>query len=205
MEWWIVVVVSILVVGLLIYGIATHKLFRYLKGQLEDEVGMLGELKFTSDWVPLTLIVDTSISALEDHIIDAVKEAAAWWQDETSRRYFVPPGEIAVGGHVIPILEAPEDTERDKDRVLAYVELRVDQKGYLASAAVYLMPSWRGQTHATLVQAFKHELGHCLGLAHDGDVRSIMWHKVGERSQFVSPNDVSLLEELYPELSGKGA
>jgi hypothetical protein len=190
------VVFGAAVLALLIYGIVTHK-----TRALEGDAGTLDELKFAPDWVPLTLIIDTELSELEDHVIGAVKIAAAWWEEETGRRYFVPPGELELQGHVVPILEAPEGAEEEhSENAVAYVDPRINHDGFLASAAVYLLPSWRGRTTEQLAQIFKHELGHCLGLAHDEDARSIMYGTLGSRGQFVSPNDMATLLELYPEL-----
>ena len=187
------VVFGLVVVALLVYGVVTHR-----TREIEGDASTLTKLKFKPDWAPLTLIIDNDLLELESHIMGAVKEAARWWEKETGRRYFVPPGELELQGHVVPIMEAPDDNYHED--ALAYVDPSINHDGYLTSAAVYLLPAWRGQTMKSLTQAFKHELGHCLGLAHDEDVRSIMYDKVGGRSQFVSPADMATLLELYPEL-----
>lgn len=190
------IVFGVGVVALLVYGITTHR-----TRPIYADAGTLPKLRFPPDWPPLTLIIDTELAELEDHIVGAVKEAAAWWEEETGRRYFVPPGDLGAGGHVIPVLEDLNDIDR-AERAVAYVDPRTDAAtGYLASTGLYLLASWRGLPHEKLVQVFKHEFGHCLGLAHDGDVRSIMYKSVGGRGQFVSPNDIRRLEELYPDFA----
>ena len=186
-------VFGVFVVALLIYGIVTHR-----TRPLEGDAGVFPHMKFPQDWPPLTIVLDPALEEMESYYMTALKEAAAWWEKETGRRYFVPPGELGRGGHIIPVLEDLDDTERAEGAV-AYVDVRMDTKtGYLCSAPIYLLVSHRGLHPELMADIFKHELGHCLGLMHDKDPRSIMYHKAGGHGQFVSPKDVDLLEETYP-------
>ena len=192
--FWIVlaIVFSIVVLGLLVYGIVTHEQRRQ-----GEEKGFLDKLKLRPDWPPLTLIVASDFSQLEERLIRIVKEAAKWWEEQTGVRYFVPPGELNANGHVIPIMPAPLDSLHDPDHSLAYVQPMVDKEGFLSSAAVYLQPAWDYQDDEVLVIAMRHELGHCLGLAHDEYEESIMFRTAKKRQTFVSEPDKKRLVETY--------
>lgn len=192
---WIIagIVFGIGVLALLIYGIVTHK-----SRQGELEAGFLDKLTPTAGWTPLTLVVDSELSDLEDVIIHAVKEAASWWTEQTGEKYFYPPGELAAGGHVVPVQRAPENTIQDHNHAYAFVQPWVTKStGELMGMSVNMMPGWESATYATLIEAMKHELGHCLGLAHDGYTESIMDRVVDNRKGAVSDADKKLLKETY--------
>jgi predicted Zn-dependent protease len=73
----------------------------------------------------------------------------------------------------------------------------VDKDGFLSSAAVYLQPAWDYKDDAVLAVAMRHELGHCLGLAHDEYEESIMFKVASDRQTHVSEHDKKLLRETY--------
>ena len=186
------IIFGVVVVALLVYVIATHD---SRKSELEQ--GFLDNLKLRPDWPPLTLIVDSEFAQLEERLIRIVKEAAKWWEDQTGVRYFVPPGDLSANGHVIPIMPAPLDSLHDPDHSLAYVQPMVDKEGYLATAAVYLQPAWDYKDDEVLIIDMRHELGHCLGLAHYDYEESIMFRTAKKRQTFVSDPDKKRLRETY--------
>jgi hypothetical protein len=189
---WIILAIlfSGAVVVLLVYG-------AIVRGHPTLEHGFLDKLKLRPDWVPLTLVVSTEFAQAEERLIGIVKEAAKWWEEQTGVRYFVPPGEVGARGHVIPIMGAPIDSLHDPNHSLAYVQPMVDKEGFLATAAVYLQPGWDFEDDEVLLIAMRHELGHCLGLAHDEYEESIMFKTAKKRQTHVSQHDKDLLLETY--------
>ena len=63
--------------------------------------------------------------------------------------------------------------------------------------SINMMPGWESASHSTLVEALRHEMGHCLGLAHDDYPESIMYGKLDQRAGIVSDHDKELLRKTY--------
>jgi hypothetical protein len=195
---WITLGVAfgVAIIVLLVYGIATHK-SRKAKEEAEAERGFLKDLVMHQDWPPISLIVAVELSEVESRIMGAVKKAAKWWEKETGKRYFIPPGELVDGGHVVSIMLASLNTAHDPNHAYAYVHPWISISGYMTSASVRMMPGWEDASEEFLVNALKHEFGHLLGLAHDEYPTSVMFEVVSARLGFVSDHDKELLRRTY--------
>jgi len=142
------------------------------------------------------LIVDTDFLAHEQRILDAVKEGARYWNMKSGLRLFAGPEDVPADGHVIPIMPAPMDTD-EHDHAVAYTRYSLDRDGAIARAAVYLMPGWENNSDAILGRAVCHELGHCLGLAHDGIKNSVMYSAAVPERYEITDKDAEFLQSVY--------
>lgn len=195
--WICVGIFGVLVLAGLIYGVVTHKK-RVAEEEAANERGFLKDLKFRSSWPPLSLIVDGDLLIVEDRLMEAVTKAAAWWEEQTGKRYFVPPGELVDGGHVVVIMPSPvDDMTHDPNHTYAYVWPWITKDGYVASMSVRLLLGWEDASDEVMINAMKHELGHLLGLAHDEYIESIMFKTASARESFVSEHDKMLLKKTY--------
>jgi len=191
---WIVLgaVFGAVVLVLLIYGIATDK-------KRKDALDMLGLPNIRSwkvTWPPLMLIVDTDLLAGEQRILDAVKEGARYWNMKSGLQLFAGPQDVPADGHVIPIMPAPLDFD-EHEHAVAYTRYALDGEGALARAAIYLMPGWESYSDSILGRAFCHELGHCLGLAHDGIRNSVMYSAAVPDQYVITEKDAEFLRSVY--------
>lgn len=182
-------VFSIAVIALLVYGIVTHR-------DRNDALGMQNILVWKRDWPPLTLIVDTDLVDVEEKILEAVKAGARVWNDAALLELFVGADNIRREGHVIPIMPAPMDTD-EHEHAIAYTRYTLDADGAMQSAAVYLMPGWESFDKDIFHRAITHELGHCLGLAHDGIRDSVMYSAAVPEKFVVTKKDAAYLESIY--------
>ena len=186
---WAFIVFSILAVGGIAYGVLVDRKRR-------EKLGMAQISKWKKGWVPITLLLNDDF--LPDEIPklqDAVKSAARFWNQQTGVKLFAGPGEVGAGV-VIPVMRYNPLTMDDHESAVAYVELAIGIRGALVNATVYMV-NWENLPSTVLARAMKHELGHCLGLAHDEIEFSVMYGKTSSHVYCVSPADKAFLQEVY--------
>jgi predicted Zn-dependent protease len=182
---WIFCIACFLAVGGISYGV--------LRGRAKEALGISSITKWRKEWVPITLVIDSDFLPEEfAKLSDAVKKASHFWNAQTDLTLFTDIGK----GAVVPVMRHDPLTMKDHGDSVAYVALRVAEDGSLKSAAVY-MAQWENLPLLILARAMKHELGHCLGLAHDENEFSVMYEKISDRTYCVSPLDKEFLREVY--------
>jgi predicted Zn-dependent protease len=170
------------VVALLLYGFL-------VKGKKSEGLGLSFIKSWDKDWVPLTVVIDDSFAASERAMLsDAVKAAASFWNKETQLKLF----DHVSGGEVLVRNSTPGD---DSESAVAAAYL-LHSRGKIASAEVR-MANWDNLPSLDLARAMKHELGHCLGLAHDSNEYSVMYGQLSRRIYCVSAADKAFLHEVY--------
>jgi hypothetical protein len=187
---WIVIVASVAALTAIIYCVARVR-------KTQEALGMASIKRWKKGWVPITVLVNDEDFLPEEipRLRDAVKSAARFWNTQTQVRLFAPPTEVGAGA-VIPVMRHNPLTMEDHDDAVAYASLSVSLRGSLSRAAVYMV-NWENLDSLTLARAMKHELGHCLGLAHDKIEYSVMYDRASRRVYCVSPADKAFLKEVY--------
>ncbi len=185
---WIVIILSVLAAGGVAYGVLRKK---------KELLGLNQITKWKKNWVPITVIVNEDDFLPEEvaRVLDATSKAARFWNEQTGVTLFVPPDGVGAGV-VVPVMRHDPLTMEESNAV-AYASLTVNRiSGSLIGAAVYLS-EWENLPSMVLARAMKHELGHCLGLAHDDIEFSVMYGKISQRVYCVSPADKAFLQEVY--------
>jgi len=173
-------------------------LFGILRARYRAEaLGMEMIKLWRKSWVPVTILIDEENFLGEEvpRLREAVKSAARFWNEQTGLKLFAPAGELGYGA-VVPLMRHNPLTMESHDNAVAYASLTLGPEGALARAVIY-MDEWENLPSSTLARALKHELGHCLGLAHDENELSVMYGKVSQRIYCVSPADKKFLLETY--------
>lgn len=200
----IFVIASILSIGLIIYGVLTHK-----KRVAKGDRGTLNEIKTISKtWIPITLILSDNFPK-RNQLEKLVREAIRFWNHGVGLSLFNPLGGVGTG-RVVPIMREMDDFDvtycstkhpeafvPDFDDELAYTRLNVSKEGELKSAGVYLSVIWDSWDNEKVVMVLAHELGHVLGLAHDKHPSSVMYPIASRRQYSVSTKDKNLLRSTF--------
>jgi hypothetical protein len=187
---WIVVIGSILAIGAIVYGVVRAR-------RASEALGMAQIRKWKKGWVPITLLIDSGDFHQDEvpKLIDAVKSAARFWNEQTGIKLFASPAEVGTGA-TIPVMRHDPLTMDPHENAVAYASLAVNLNGTLTRAAVYMV-NWENLPSIELARAMKHELGHCLGLAHDENDLSVMYGQNSRSIYCVSPADKAFLREVY--------
>lgn len=191
---WVVLTASVVALAAVIFGAAVVVEEAYKK------LGLTQIKKWKKGWVPITLVVDEDDFPPEEvaRLLGAVRKAARFWNEQTGVTLFCPPEEVGTGA-VVPVMRHNPLTmdEKEREDAVAYASLTVNRMTGSLSRAVVYMREWENLHSTTLARAMKHELGHCLGLAHDDIEFSVMYGKVSQRVYCVSPADKAFLQEVY--------
>lgn len=188
---WVVIAASVAALGAVLFGVLRAK-------KAHDSLGLDQITKWRKDWVPITVLVDFDDFLPEEvaKLKDAVRAAAHFWNEQIGVKLFVSPMEIGTGA-TIPVMRHDPLTMEEREGAAAYASLHL-KGGELVRAAVY-MADWENLPTLVLARTMKHELGHCLGLAHDEAELSVMYGKTSQRIYCVSPLDKEFLREVYGE------
>ena len=162
---WAFIAACVLATGGVLYGILVdHK--------KREKLGMSQITRWSKKWVPLTLVISEDFTIEQSaKILSSVQAAIEFWNRETGLTLFSPPGEVGTGA-VVPVMPQPLMDESHEDAV-AYAALTI-RDSELHSATIYTV-NWENLPSLNLDRALEHELGHCLGLAHDEIEFSVMY------------------------------
>jgi len=187
---WVVIAASVAALGAVLFGV-----FRAKKAH--DSLGLEQITKWRKDWVPITVLVDFDNFLPEEvaKLKDAVRAAAHFWNEQVGVKLFASSMEIGTGA-TVPVMRHDPHTMEERKEAAAYAALHLNKKGELVRATVY-MADWENLPSLILARTMKHELGHCLGLAHDEAELSVMYGKTSDRIYCVSPLDKEFLREVY--------
>lgn len=184
---WIFIAACVLAVGGIAYGVLVDRKKR-------EKLGMGQITRWKKEWVPMTLVIDGDFADEESaRIFSSIKAAARFWNREVGITLFAAPGNVGTGA-VVPVMRQPI-TEEGHENAVAYAALTI-REGQLHAAVIY-MSNWENLPSLTLDRAMKHELGHCLGLAHDEIEFSVMYGEVSKQVYCVSKADKEFLKEIY--------
>jgi hypothetical protein len=179
------------------------------------------ELKWSRGHLPIAVLLDESAA---DYLPEFEAAAAAFHAAVFDRSYFSIGPFMHPSTAVLPALSNAFHDEKARAslrstvlvvgdgpldmRHLGSTDLRYDERnGQILNAIVLLPP--RAQAIEALglgdpvhgqqlaYQAALHELGHVLGLDHDDEASSIMWHQVRTDSTILLSGDVARLRAAY--------
>jgi len=184
---WVFIIATVAAVAGIAYGV--------LRKKKPEATGMDIITRWDKDWVPISMIISSDFSEEEFAKLDAaIKAAASFWNRESG-----VPGLFAElsRGALVPIMRHdPLTMDEPSEHACAYASITVDQTGSLRRAVIYMV-DWEHLDSLSLARVLKHELGHCLGLAHDEIEYSVMYGKAIKRLYCVSPADKAFLQEVY--------
>lgn len=125
-----------------------------------------------------------------------IQRAADMWNAELGTPVFIYAGPIDVppptGSGIIIVAIDAEKHDGAQTTYLA------DSLTGIMSHTVITMPTGRFPSAAALLMA-RHELGHCLGLTHDGDKESLMYPSITplDTHKRVTDADIRRLRQMY--------
>jgi predicted Zn-dependent protease len=193
------VVTACVLVGGVVLGLLAARLARY--------VGDRSVLPNLEPWkpgsLPATVLIDDAFGqATLGRLEEAIRWAIQLWGDQVGPFLFVELGEVSRGA-TIPVMPAV-DRFNTQEWTIAYTEIRHAGEE-MVSAAIYINRTVIDDIdQPALRRAMAHELGHCLGLAHDDFPESIMYRRAASGGFAVTNADRELLCELYdPEDTGE--
>lgn len=154
----------------------------------KDNIEMPGVGRWPKRKIPLSIRAAVPGTRIQR----ATTEAVRLWQSA------VGPGIVELyqegsSVNVVPVWEEPGD----RPEVLAFAHVK-HSDGVIHGAFIGIdLDKARLESSDRLRRAIAHEIGHCLGLAHDEIPGSIMYPKIVEAAPYVTRSDVDYLRETY--------
>jgi len=148
--------------------------------------------------LPITIVVDRNISNEQKEKIEAA--ANTWNQSVRCRVFTVKLGDETEGKKGTIFVYRKNLGKNNGNRVLGEATRYYD-------VDVFGIPEYiryariKVYTHLPLhlwEKALLHELGHCLGFAHDRDIKSIMWPYLNESSGVILQEDIKEIKRHCP-------
>lgn len=165
----------------------------YFLAKRQADKGFLPQYRtWRPHWVPLTILIDDELT---EEVLEALKKAIEFWNEQIGFRLFhdIEEEPKRVGFYMIVVPKT--------DGKVATTKLTFDREdGMISSATVKVRQDVfaelnEGENQQRNVMA--HELGHCLGLAHDHIPISIMHPKLQAIAPYVTDPDTVLLRRVY--------
>ena len=203
--YYIIVGMAILILGgLVIYGVISHKEPGLLSACFQNNLVIAyhdpiksphlectTEVKWKREQLPLTYF----ISFGEDHkeYISSITTAADLWNREIGNTVFKQVDNVDDS-----LIEVSWGSVSKEDHVGGYTVHTGDDKGLTGAKVILSNPSDLHAVHRYVV----HEFGHVLGLAHDDFAKSIMFPSAPDTTggmgyTLPSDSDKKLLRNLY--------
>lgn len=162
------------------------------------ELGACNVKVYDKSWVPLRMVMSPTLIGYEDILLKAVREAESYWNEKSGLPLFTGSDKVSITGHSVLLAPAPYDI-RNGARTVAYTCCKTDVRGALTGATIYLNSNWILCSHRELIQIMTHELGHCLGLRHDGTHGSVMYGNRLNGVYTITDASVKFLRQVYGE------
>jgi len=188
MDWYIIAValISVAAISAIIYGVRSNR----------DNCELKNFPAFDQDRIPIMITVDHLVSV---HVRRAIDGAIVFWNTGLGYRAFTR--EVIEEGSVVPVMGFEGDESARRKRVaLAYVRITVNEDNVLVSASIRLNThkiDADGIDFTKLRNAMAHEMGHLLGLAHDGHPPSVMYPKALSNKPVITGLDKRWLKTSY--------
>ena len=184
-----------------------------------DQGTLPGVGAWSRDDLPFTIIVDENASP---EVLRSLEGAVEFWRGETNMRLFEDIGELSENGRIISVMYYFMSSDYYAASTGSHVEEALCPGGCHSAAFVRF---WKNRENAVVgasvhlngevldrledgvrQRVIAHELGHLLTLAHDDDVRSVMYAKAARGPSTVTAHDRSIIAELYgrPHVPEKG-
>lgn len=169
-----------------------------LKSDLDHPPGV--SKAWDPNYIPISLVIDSSLIDRRPEVVQATTRAIRWWNTASAMKLFRPVGEVGHKGHWCLILPFSPNTEWIEDSVqsIAYASLLMSDDGTIAQAIIYVNEELIQELGADcLFRAMAHEMGHLVGLDHDNDPKSVMYHTRQEGAFCLLEQDRERLINAY--------